>query len=102
MRRFAAASLLLALAASASTTGCASSCSATTDKLASLRRGMTYADATSVMGCEGTPVAKRVADPAEISTVEWDGPERGAVSRTQLDFQDGRLLSFTSDNRGSW
>ena len=92
------ASLLLVLAAAASsTTGCASSCSATPEKLAALERGMSYDDATGVMGCAGTQVTHD-----DISTVEWDGPDRGMVSRTQLDFRDGRLLSFTTGNRGGW
>jgi hypothetical protein len=92
------ASLLVVLAACASTTGCASSCSATPDKLASLKRGMSYDEATQVMGCSGTQVSH--AD--DLSTVEWDGPDRGLVSRTQLDFRDGHLLSFTTGNRGGW
>ncbi len=94
--------LLLMLAAGASTTGCASSCSASADKLAALQRGMTYDQATRVMGCTGTQATPEGPDSADGSTIEWDGPERGAVSRTQLDFRDGRLLSYTSDNRGGW
>ena len=90
-------SLLLVLAAAASTTGCASSCSATPDKLAALKRGMSYDEATGVMGCPGTQVTHD-----DISTVEWNGPDRGVVSRTQLDFRDGHLLSFTTGNRGGW
>lgn len=92
------ASLIVVLAASASTAGCASSCSATPDKLATLKRGMSYDQATSVMGCSGT----QVSHTDDASTVEWDGPERGVVSRTQLDFRDGKLLSFTTGNRGGW
>ncbi len=91
------ASLLLVLAAASSTAGCASSCSATADKLAALQRGMSYDEATHVMGCPGTPVTHD-----DVSTVEWSGPERGMVSRTQLDFRDGHLLSFTTGNRGGW
>ena len=94
--------LLLMLAAGTSTTGCASSCSASADKLAALQRGMTYDQATRVMGCTGTQVTPNGPDSADVSTIEWDGPERGAVSRTQLDFRGGRLLSYTSDNRGGW
>ncbi len=97
MKLLGPASLLLALAAAASTTGCASSCSATPDKLAALKRGMNYDEATAVMGCPGTQMTHD-----DISTVEWDGPDRGMVSRTQLDFRDGRLLSFTTGNRGGW
>ena len=99
MKAWPLAYLLLVLAAASSTTGCASSCSATADKLAALKRGMSYDEATGVMGCAGTPVTP---DSSEVSTVEWDGPDRGVVSRTQLDFRDGRLLSFTTGNRGGW
>jgi hypothetical protein len=94
--------LLLLTAASASTTGCASSCSASAEKLAALQRGMTYDQATRVMGCAGTQVTPNSPDSADVSTIEWDGPNRGLVSRTQLDFRDGRLLSYTSSNRGNW
>ncbi len=101
MKALPLASLLLVLAATASTTGCASSCSATPDKLAALKRGMSYDEATAVMGCPGTQVGTQVTHD-DLSTVEWDGPDRGVVSRTQLDFRDGRLLSFTTGNRGGW
>ncbi len=102
MKRLAPASLLLVLAAALSTTGCASSCSANADKLAALKRGMSYEDATQVIGCPGTQVGTQVAQTADTSTVEWNGPNRGAVSRTQLDFRDGHLVSFTTGNRGGW
>ena len=96
------ASLLLVLAAAASTTGCASSCSASAEKLTNLKRGMSYDEATQVMGCSGTQVTPNAPATPEVSSVEWDGPEHGVVSRTQLDFRDGHLLSFTTDNRGGW
>ena len=102
MTRLAPASLLLLLAAASSTAGCAASCSATAGKLAALKRGMSYDEATQVMGCGGTQVTPNARATPEVSTVEWNGPERGAVSRTQLDFRDGHLLSFTTDNRGGW
>jgi hypothetical protein len=102
MKLLASASLLLVFAAGASTSGCASSCSANAGKLASLKRGMTYDEAAQVMGCSGKQVTPDGPDAAQVSSVEWSGPERGAVSRTQLDFRDGRLLSYTSDNRGGW
>jgi hypothetical protein len=41
-------------------------------------------------------------DMSDVSTVEWSGSDRGMVSRTQLDFRDGHLLSFTTGNRGGW
>jgi hypothetical protein len=96
--------ILLALLATAATTasGCATSCAATPDKLAALKRGMTLDEATGVMGCRGMAVLGNDRDRTEIVSYEWDGPERSRVSRTQLDFQDGRLLSYTSDSRGGW
>jgi hypothetical protein len=102
MKLLAPASLLLILAAASSTTGCASSCSANAGKLAALKRGMSYEDATQVMGCSGQQVTPNGPDTAEVSTFEWSGPARGMVSRTQLDFRDGHLLSFTTGNRGGW
>jgi hypothetical protein len=102
MKRLAPASLLLVLAAASSATGCASSCSANADKLAALKRGMSYEDAAGVMGCSGTQVTRNAPETADVSTVEWSGPDRGMVSRTQLDFRDGHLLSFTTGNRGGW
>ncbi len=107
MKALPLASLLLVFAAGASTTGCAASCSANADKLASLKRGMSYDEAQGVMGCPGrqvTPVGPEtaVATGDSVATVEWNGPERGMVSRTQLDFRDGHLLSFTTGNRGGW
>lgn len=98
MKLLTPASLLLVLAAASSTAGCASSCTASAEKLANLKRGMSYDEVTGVMGCSGT----QVTNDADVSTVEWNGPNRGMVSRTQLDFRDGHLLSFTTDNRGGW
>jgi hypothetical protein len=102
MKLLAPASLLLVLAAGASTAGCASSCIARSDKLASLKRGMTYDEATAAMGCPGTQVSARAPDQASVTSVEWDGPVQRVGTRTQLDFRDGRLLSYTTDNRGGW
>ena len=96
------ASLLLLLAAASSTAGCATTCSATVDKLASLKRGMSHDEAQGVMGCPGSQVTANGLDTAEISVVEWKGPQRGVVSRTQVDFKNGRLVNYTTGNRGGW
>jgi hypothetical protein len=95
-------SLFVVLAAGASTTGCSTGCSANADKLAALQRGMSYDQAIQVMGCTGKQVTPNGPDSADVSTVEWNGPNRGMVSRTQLDFRDGLLLSYTGSNRGNW
>jgi hypothetical protein len=94
--------LLLMLATGTSAAGCASSCIATPDKLSALRRGMSYDEAIRTMGCSGTQVTPNGPDSAEVSSVEWDGPAQRIVTRTQLDFRDGKLLSYTTDNRGGW
>ena len=93
---------ILILAVSASTSACSSSCAANSEKLAALRRGMTYGEATGVMGCAGTQVTSNGPESAEVSSVEWNGPRQWVVTRTQLDFRDGRLLSYTTSNRGGW
>ena len=80
--------------------GCAVQCGSNPDKLAALRRGMTYADASKIMGCPGAQVSVNGPDSGEASTMEWDGPESIVFMRTQLDFLDGRLLFFTTTARG--
>ncbi|MBV8391678.1 MAG: hypothetical protein JOY81_00705 [Alphaproteobacteria bacterium] len=89
--------LLLTLGTLAS--GEALACNADEGKLQALRRGMTYQEATQVMGCEGTVVTRTGPLSGEFSTVEWNGSELAGLTRTQLDFQDGRLLSFTTGRR---
>jgi hypothetical protein len=102
MTRLAPAALLLVLAAASSTSGCASSCTATPAKLASLTRGMSYGEATGVMGCKGLQITPNGPESPEVSTVQWRGPNPGLVSRTELDFRDGHLLSFSTGNAGGW
>jgi hypothetical protein len=82
------------------TSGCASSCSASPHKLALLQRGMTYDEAVQVMGCPGTVLTGPSPASGEFSTVEWNGPEQFFFKRTQLDFLEGKLLSYTTDRRG--
>lgn len=78
--------------------GCADSCDATPDKLSALRRGMTYAETAQVMGCAGKVVSRQGPKTAELSTVQWPGPGPAFTTRTQIDFREGRLLSFTADD----
>ncbi|HTR84789.1 MAG TPA: hypothetical protein VMI56_09935 [Reyranella sp.] len=85
------------IACSALLSGCATSCGPTSDKLASLRRGMSVQEASTVLGCEGSSVAR--SPESAMTTFEWSGPGAPVVNRTQLDFEDGRLLSFTTDKR---
>ncbi len=91
--------LLVVTTASLSAAGNAMACSATTDKLQALRRGMTYEQASEVMGCSGTSISAASPQSGDYATVEWSGSELPGLTRTQLDFQNGRLLSFTTGRR---
>jgi uncharacterized protein YceK len=80
--------------------GCAGTCRATDDKLASLRRGMSYEETAQVMGCTGKVTTANLPQSGEFSTVEWDGPRSYLFTGTQLDFLGGKLLSYTTGQRG--
>ena len=99
MRRSTAVRICLLAAIASLATGCATYCSATDAKLSQLRRGMTYAEATEVMGCNGWQVSRASVASGDFATVEWDGPDQRPTPRTQLDFENGRLLSFTTERR---
>lgn len=86
-------------AASMLASGCASTCSANPEKLAALQRGMSYAEATRVMGCEGLVISPHDPSSGEVSTVEWNGPG-SILAATRLDFRDGQLLYYTTRTRG--
>src|SRR5215471_9357059 len=91
------ASIAVALL-SALVSGCAGSCGATADKLAALQRGMTYEQSASIMGCAGSPVAAADMIDGNVKRVEWNGP--GSIfTATELDFQDDRLLYYTTRSR---
>jgi hypothetical protein len=92
---------LLILASSVSVSGCAMTCNASTDKLAALRRGMTYDETVQVMRCPGTLVTAHGPNAADYSIVEWNGPDSPFFSRTRLDFLDGKLQSYTTEKRGA-
>lgn len=86
------------IAAMATVAACSSTCTATADKLAALRRGMSQAEAAGIMGCPGTPVAP--ANPGDdVSSLEWRGPGT-IVMATQLDFMNGRLLYYVTWAKG--
>ncbi|MCA0302601.1 MAG: hypothetical protein LCH95_09345 [Proteobacteria bacterium] len=88
-----------AVASALAVAACSTTCTATNDKLANLRRGMTAAEATQVMGCSGQPVAP--ATPGEgFSSLAWQGPGTVATE-TQLDFEAGRLLWYVTVPRGA-
>ncbi len=102
MGRCGKAGFVVVAAAALLAGGCASNCSATSEKLAHLRRGMSQHEATAVMGCEGRQVSQGSSAAGELTTVEWDGPTFRLSRNTQLDFRDGRLLSFTTGRRGGF
>jgi hypothetical protein len=96
-----AASLVVAVGAAILVSGCASQCGADSEKLAALRRGMSYAETSQIMGCPGALVSAASPDSGEASTVEWNGPQ-SIFMRTQLEFLDGRLLFFTTSSPSGW
>lgn len=96
-RALAAVSMVVATAL---VSGCASTCSATSEKLAALRRGMSYAEASAVMGCRGSALPPNGTASAEVSTIEWNGPD-SVFTATQIDFLDGRLLYYVVRRRGA-
>jgi hypothetical protein len=99
MRCAIAAALGLAVASLSLTSGCALTCSASDQKLAELRRGMTYGEASQVMGCPGWVVSDYTPTTGDYATVEYNGPS-SLFMRTRLDFLQGKLLYYTTEARG--
>ncbi|HLG45078.1 MAG TPA: hypothetical protein VKY24_02465 [Reyranella sp.] len=93
--------VLLVLAGALAQGGCAVSCGATPERLASLRRGMSYDETAAVMGCPGGLVTDRSPLTGEFAIVEWSGPASRVFSWTQIDFLDGKLLSYSTGRRGA-
>ena len=81
--------------------GCDVGCAATPDKLSALRRGMSYGEASAVMGCPGMLLTNHDPASGEFATVEWSGPASRVFSWTQIDFLDGKLLSYSTGRRGA-
>lgn len=94
--RFARTFGLLTIAAGLLAAGDALACSANEAKLQTLRRGMTYAETVQVMGCQGRMLTGMRPQSGAFSTIEWIGSELPGISYTEVDFQDDRLVSFTS------
>ena len=97
MVRF-AAGVILAVGSAVLASGRAGQCGANSEKLAELRRGMSYEDTSRIMGCSGALVSADSPDSGEASTVEWTGPD-SIFMRTQIEFLEGRLLFFTTSSR---
>jgi hypothetical protein len=91
----------LAVSAGMLVSGCAATCGANPQKLASLQRGMSYAETSRVMGCPGQLVSEYSPTSGDYATVEWSGPDSIFFKRTRIDFLDGKLLSYTTENRGA-
>jgi hypothetical protein len=100
MWRSAAVGMSLMVGAGTLVSGCAATCGANPQKLAELRRGMNYGETAEIMGCEGKVVSPNSPASGEFSTVEWNGPQSIFFTDTQIDFLDGRLLSYTTGRRG--
>jgi hypothetical protein len=90
----------LAMAAMA-LSGCAVQCGASDGKLAALRRGMSYDEASRIMGCSGTVVSASSPSSGDPSMVEWDGPGSMVFRRTLIGFANGQLVSYTTQLRGA-
>jgi hypothetical protein len=95
MRPWMASSASLA-AAVVLLSGCADRCGVTPAKLAALQRGMSYDEASQIMGCYGRPVSRHDLASGGVTTVEWNGPGPGVFIATQVDFLDDRLLYYTT------
>ena len=96
-----AASMLALLASASALSGCAVGCGATSDRLASLRRGMSYDEAATIMGCPGSLMTENSPASGAFATVEWSGPDSRVFSWTQIDFLDGKLLSYSTGRRSA-
>jgi hypothetical protein len=92
---------LLLVGGSAALPGCAIACGASADKLAALRRGMSYDQTIRIMGCPGTAVTELGPAAADYAIVEWNGPDSPFFTLTRIDFLDGKLLSYSTEPRGA-
>lgn len=99
MRRLAIGAGLMT-AAMVQLSGCAGTCGATSDRLATLRRGMSYQEAAGIMGCPGKELSRQPS--GEISAVEWDGPGPNLFMATLIEFLDDELLYYTTRSRSGF
>jgi hypothetical protein len=53
------------------------------------------------MGCPGQLLSEQSPLSGDYATVEWNGPDSIFFKRTQIDFLYGKLLSYTTENRGA-
>jgi hypothetical protein len=76
MWRSAVVGTYLAVSAGMLVSGCAATCGANPQKLASLQRGMTYAETSRVMGCPGQLVSEYSPLSGDFATWNGTGPVR--------------------------
>jgi hypothetical protein len=88
----------LGLASISLVSGCALSCAANDQKLAQLQRGMSYDEASRIMGCPGSVVSEYTPTTGDYATVEYNEPS-SLFMRTRLDFMQGRLVYYTTESR---
>jgi len=101
MRYRALCGAALAAVAMLDLSGCVTACSANADKLASLQPGMSYDEASRIMGCPGRPVARDRSE-SGLFSVEWEGPGPNLFMSTELDFLDDKLLYYTTRSRSGF
>lgn len=82
--------------------GCAQTCGATPEKLASLRTGMSYQETAAIMGCPGEVPSGDSPASGEMSAVLWNGPDSILFTYTQLEFLADRLLWYTTISKGGY
>lgn len=97
---FAACACLGALLIALTTGGCAGGCWASAEKLGALKRGMSYAETSEIMGCPGSLLTASEPDSGAFAIVEWAGPQVLSY-RTRVEFEAGKLLSYTTERRGA-
>ena len=102
MGRWAVGGIALAGAAILSLSGCATPCSATAEKLASLQRGMSYQETAAIMGCSGKAQSPGRSQESQVSVVEWEGPGPDWFMSTELEFVDDKLLFYTTRSRSGF
>ena len=85
---------------SVSLSACNVACGVNDDKLAALRRGMSYEQVSQVMGCGGELITAYGPATGDYAIVEWAGP-LPLSNRTRLEFLNDKLMSYSTERRGA-
>jgi hypothetical protein len=91
---------LILLGAATTLSACNIACSASSNKLAALKRGMSYDEVSRVMGCAGDVVTGAAPDRSDYAIVEWGGPLI-LSRRTRMQFLNDQLIGYTTEPRGA-